>query len=181
MNIAGLHTKTIHVQADPLFKQADVISLNETHMVSNEVITTDMLGITNNFVVFNCNCDTNGGGIALAVNKRFLPSPLSFDCSSEILIVELQQCFNVVLVCIYRPPAKHICTFTEDLLAILMSGHNLPICVVGDFNEDVLFADDCYCNKKLENLEFHQIVTVPTCDSGTLIDHVYISPGVNTG
>ena len=71
LNIAGLRTKRIDVQADPLFKQADVISLNETHMVNDEVITTDMLGITNNFVVFNHNCDTTGGGIALAVNKVF--------------------------------------------------------------------------------------------------------------
>ena len=61
-----------------------------------------------------------------------------------------------------------------------MYGHNLPICVVGDSNEDVLLGDDGYCNKKLENLGFHQTVTMPTRDSGTLIDHVYISPGVNT-
>ena len=32
LNISGLRTKTIDVQAEPLFKQADVISLNETHM-----------------------------------------------------------------------------------------------------------------------------------------------------
>ena len=96
------------------------------------------------------------------------------------MVVQLQQCFKVVLVCIYRPPAKHICIFTEDLSAILMSGHNLPICVVGNFNEDILLGDDGYCNKKLENLGFNQIVTMPTHDSGTLIDHVYISPGVNT-
>ena len=61
-----------------------------------------------------------------------------------------------------------------------MSGHNLPICVVGDFNEDILLADDGFCNKKLEDLGFHQIVTMPTRDSGTLTDHVYISSGVNT-
>ena len=77
LNISGLHTKTIDVQADPLFKQADVISLNETHMGNNEVITTDMLGITNNFVVFNHNHDTTGGGIALAVNKVFAFSSFS--------------------------------------------------------------------------------------------------------
>ena len=179
LNISGLHTKTIDVQADPLFKQADVISHNESHMGNDEGITTDMLGITNNFVVFNCNCDTTGGGIALAVNKKFLPSPLFFNCSSEILVVQLQQYFKVVLVCIYRPPAKHICTFTEDLAAILVSRHNLPICVVGDFNEDILLAGDSYCNKKLQNVGFHQIVAMPTRHSGTLIDHVYISPGVN--
>ena len=93
-----VHTKTIDVQADPLFKQADVISLNETHMVNNEVITTDMLGITNKFVVFNCNHDTTGGGIALAVNKSFCLLQFFSDCSSEILVVQLQQCFKVVLV-----------------------------------------------------------------------------------
>ena len=78
LNISGLCTKTIDVQTDPLFRQADVISLKETHMGNDEVITTDMLGITNNFVVFNHNHDTTGGGIALAVNKKFLPSPVFF-------------------------------------------------------------------------------------------------------
>ena len=32
--------------------------------------------------------------------------------------------------------------------------------------------------KKLKQLGFHQVVTMPTRDSGTLIDHVYISPGL---
>ena len=89
-------------------------------------------------------------GIALAVHKKFLSWPVLVDCSSKILVVKLQECFNVVVVCIYRPPTKHICSFSEDLLSILMSGHDIPICVVGDFNEDILLADDCYCNKKLK-------------------------------
>ena len=114
------------IQGDPLFQDAHVISLNETHMAKHEAITTDMLGVTHNFVVFSHNWDANGGGIALTVHNKFLPSAVPVDCSSKILVVKLQQCFNVVVVCIYRPPAKHICSFSEDLLSILMSTHNIP-------------------------------------------------------
>ena len=55
LNIAGLLAKTIVIQGDPLFQDAHVISLNETHMAKHEAITTDMLGVTHNFVVFSHN------------------------------------------------------------------------------------------------------------------------------
>ena len=84
LNIAGLLTKITDVQADPLFQEAHVNSLNETHLAKHEAITTDMLGVTNNFVVFNHNCDENGEGIALAVHKKILPSLVPVDCSSKI-------------------------------------------------------------------------------------------------
>ena len=105
LNIAGLCTKTIDVQADPLFKQADVISLNETHMVNNEVITKGMLGITSNFVVFNHNHDITGGGIALAVNKTFLPSPVFFIVHLKYLVFSFSNALRLFW-CVFIDPQQ---------------------------------------------------------------------------
>ena len=52
----------------------------------------------------------------------------------------------------------------------------MPTCIMGDFNEDVLLNKDTHCCSILKQRGFKQMVTKPTCDSGTIIDHVYASP-----
>ena len=48
-------------------------------------------------------------------------------------------------------------------------------CVVGDINEDILLTSVKQCCSMFCAKGFKQVVTKPTRDSGTLIDHVYVS------
>ena len=48
-----------------------------------------------------------------------------------------------------------------------------PLCIVGDFNEDILENSDKLIHKTFLNAGFTQHVKSPTRDSGTLLDHVY--------
>ena len=43
------------------------------------------------------------------------------------------------------------------------------------WNEDILLNNNGDCYTKLKNLNLNQVVNTSTCDSGTLIDHMYIS------
>ena len=43
----------------------------------------------------------------------------------------------------------------------------------GDFNEDILLTQEKHCCMMFQSKGFRQIVTKPTHDSGTLIDHIY--------
>ena len=83
--------------------------------------------------------------------------------------------FDFVLICVYRPPAKHICDFSKDLCSLVDCLNTVPLCIVGDFNEDILLNNNGYCYTKLTNLNLNQVVNTSTHDSGTLIDHMYIS------
>ena len=47
------------------------------------------------------------------------------------------------------------------------------MCIVGDFNEDILENGDKVIHKTFLNAGLTQHVKVPTRDSGTLLDHVY--------
>ena len=51
----------------------------------------------------------------------------------------------------------------------------LQTCVVGDINEDILLTSEKQCCSMFCAEGFKQVVTKPTCDSGTLIDNVYVS------
>lgn len=48
-----------------------------------------------------------------------------------------------------------------------------PTIIIGDVNVD--FVNDCKFSKFLENKGFKQLVKKATCDTGSLIDHVYVN------
>ena len=107
--------------------------------------------------------------------KNFVPKELHVSCSSEILEAKVARPFDVVLICVYRPLAKHICDFAKDLCSLVKCFNTNPVCIVGDFNEDIFVDNNCHCYTKLINRKLNQVVNIPTCDSRTLINHMYIS------
>ena len=52
------------------------------------------------------------------------------------------------------------------------------MCIIGDFNEDVSKMANTYCCSLLQQHGLKQVVTKPTWDSGTVIDHIYITPDI---
>ena len=54
----------------------------------------------------------------------------------------------------------------------------MNVCVMGDFNEDVLVSDARTCSMMFKSKGYKQIVKKPTRDSGTLIDHIYTTNGL---
>ena len=54
---------------------------------------------------------------------------------------------------------------------------NMPTCIVGDINEDIALTSDSAA-QHLKVHGFIQMVTKPTCNSGTLLDHVYVTSKV---
>ena len=175
INIGGLKAKIEDVRQENLFQKVDVISFNETHLPHNVSLSYEFLGIPDDFIIFNHNHDGNGGGIALVMHKTLCPEELHVSCSSEILAAKVARPFDVVLICVYRPPAKHICDFAKDLCSLVKRFNTNPVCIVGNFNEDIFVDNNCHCYTKLINLKLNQVVNIPTCDSGTLIDYMYIS------
>ena len=175
INVGGLKAKIEDVRQEHLFQKVDVISLNETHLPHNTPVSCELLGISNDFMIFNHSHNENGRGIALCINKKLCPKQLHVACSSKIVAAKISKPFDFVLLCVYRPPAKHICDFSKDLCSLVECFNTVPLCSVGDFNEDILVNNNCYCYTKLTDLNLNQVVNTSTCDSGTLIDHMYIS------
>ena len=60
------------------------------------------------------------------------------------------------------------------MLEVIAQFKNVPICLIGDLNEDVSITSNTRCTMfKLQGLQ--QMIKKPTHDSGTIIDHVYVS------
>ena len=175
INVGGLKAKIEDVRQEHLFQKVDIISLNEMHLPHNASVSCELLGVSNDFMIFNRSCNENGRGIALLVRKKLCPKQLHVSCSSEIVAAKMSNPFDFVLICVYSPPAKYICDFSKDLCSLVDCLNTVPLCIVGDFNEDILVNNNGYCYTKLRNLNLNQVVNTSMHDSGTLIDHMYIS------
>ena len=86
----------------------------------------------------------------------------------------------MTVVSVYRPHSIPIDVFMNHMLEIIAQFQHVPACIVGDFNEGVSITSYTHCCTMFRSQTFKQMVSKPTHDSGTIIDHVYVSPTVNT-
>ena len=84
----------------------------------------------------------------------------------------------MIVISVYRPPSTPM--FMNNMLDIIAQFQNVPTCIVGDFNEDVSVTSSVCCCTMFRSQGFKQMVHKPTHDSGTIIDHFYVSQTVNT-
>ena len=86
----------------------------------------------------------------------------------------------MIVVSVYRPPSTPIDVFMNNMLEIIAQFQNVPTCIVGDFNEDISITSNTCCCTMFRLQGFKKMVNKPTHDSGTIIDHVYVSQIVHT-
>ena len=86
----------------------------------------------------------------------------------------------MIVMSVYRPPSTPIDVLMNHMLDTIAPFQHVPTCIVGDFNEDVSITSNTCCCAMLRLQAFKQVVSKPTHDSGTIIDHVYLSHIVNT-
>ena len=58
---------------DDIFKNSDIISLNETHLGHSDTLTSDMMGIGKDVLIVHCDCNNKGGWVAFIVNTKLKP------------------------------------------------------------------------------------------------------------
>ena len=61
------------------------------------------------------------------------------------------------------------------MLEIISLFDDMKVCIIGDFNEDILLTEDTTFCSAMKLKQLKQMVLKPTRDSGTLIDHVFTS------
>ena len=130
-------------------------------------------------LIVHCDCNNNGGGVALIVHKILNPKQIRMNTILEIVAVKISEPTQIV-VPVYRPPSTPIDVFMNHMLGIIAQFHHIPTCIVGDFSEDVSITSNTHCCAMFTSQAFKQMISELTHDSGTIIDHVYISQTLNT-
>ena len=139
-----------------------------------------MMGISKDVLIVHCDHNNKGGGVALIVNKNLNPKQIRMNTILEIAAVKISEPIQMIVVSVYRPPSPPIDVFMNHMLEIIPQFHNIPTCIVGDFNEDVTITSNTHCCAMFRSQAFKQMVSKLTHDSGTITDHVYVSQTINT-
>ena len=180
INIGNFNRKMEDMKNENIFQDTGIISLNETHLGHSDTLTPDMMGISKDMFIVHCDCNNRGGGAALIVNTNLNPKHIRMNTILEIVVVEISEPIQMTVISVYRPPSIPIDIFMNLMSEIIAQFQHVPTCIVGDFNEDVSITSNTCCCTMLRLQGFKQLVNKPTHDSGTSIDHVYMSQTLNT-
>ena len=154
--------------------------MNETHLRHSDTLTHDMIGLSQDRFIVHCDWNNRGGEVALIINTNLNLKHIRMNTILEIVVVQISKPMQMIVISVYRPPSTPIDVFMNGMLEIIAQFQNVPICVVGDLNEDVsITSNTCCCTMfRLQGLK--QMIKKPTHDSGTIIDHIYVSHTLNT-
>ena len=126
--------------------------------------------------VYRCDREGKGGGVALFVSEKYFHQHINTEVSLlEIVAVEVNCPWKIVIVVIYIPPGMSKCSAAQHLHGFLgQFDKDERIVIVGDLNENLLDVErhnPVYSS--LVSNGYQQHVEVPTSDYGSLLDHVY--------
>ena len=150
------------------------------HVGHGNTLTLDMIDKSKDMFIAHCDCNNKGGGVALIVSTNLNPKHIRMHTIVEIVVVEISEPIAMIVISVYRAPSTPIHVFMNHMLAIIAQFQHIPTCIVGDFNEDVSVTSNNHHSTMLRLQGFTQMINKPTPDSGTIIDHVYVSHPLNT-
>ena len=175
INICNIKSKVRDIKCDEAFSHVDVISFNETHLSKPEDISGVTLGLHNAYSIFHKDCDGLGGGVALFVKCSCVPLHIPLNTTLEVVAVKISHPVEMTILSAYHSPTTNLKHFTDQMYHVLSKLDQHNICILGDFNVDVLGKNDTVLSSMFKKHSYTQIVRKPTRDSGTLIDHAYVT------
>ena len=138
-----------------------------------------MIGLSQDRFIVQCYCNNRGGEVALMINTNLNPKHIRMQTILEI-VVQISEPMQIIVISVYRPPPTPIDVFINGMLAVTAQFQSVLICVVGDLNEDVSVTPNTHCCTMFRLQGLQQMIQKPTHDSGTIIEHIYVSHTLNT-
>ena len=137
LNIGNIKRKLPDIQADSVMKVSDIISFNKTHLATNDLLTPEMVDFSQDVLIFCCNCNRSGGGVALIVHKKLNPEKIEIYTLCKIVALQISLQVQMLIISVLRPPSTPMSQFAKHMSDIIWQYPDIPMCVMGDFNEDL--------------------------------------------
>ena len=136
INIGNFKTKIADVKNDDIFQFADIIALNETHLQHTDTLTPNTIGLSQDRLIVHCDHNNRGCGVALVIDRNLNPKHIRMETILNIVVVQINVPMEIIVISVYRPPSTPLDVFINDMLEVIAQFQNVPICLVGDLNED---------------------------------------------
>ena len=167
----GLKCHYEDVAIDNYLMSADMFGIGETCLAEGDNVTFD------GFKDFTASFG-NGKGVAVYSKMDSTNRPVVNSVSSAIFSAIQYRAEEFDVIFLYW--SKSTAAETSEVLELLESWvvKNRPTAILGDFNK--VYSEDSKVNKFLMNIGFQQMVTKATCETGNLIDHIYVNEALRS-
>ena len=164
-------------RADNCLRSASVLCFCETWLNPSQPSPV----LLDNQIDIRCDRVTceNKGGVLMYISSLLNPSNVQRFVGNGIKTVSATIQFpnagKMQIGIVYRSPSVPQAVFNIVLTRLLrhVSMCHTPCVILGDFNEDCLHKRSSAVVSLMSSFNSRQLVTIPTTDQGTLIDHVY--------
>ena len=186
LNIHSYLAKEDDISCDPCLQSTHVMCFTETFLKPQHTVHT--LTLNNQPVeVFRLDrthestqC-ASGGGVMIACISNLRPQEVFVEHSPQFEVKTISICHEVIgetyIIAVYRRPqliSTYLLSFLANYLECIPH-ETVPTVILGDFNNNLLSPDHSTgIIQLLEVRGFKQMVTQPTTDSGSLLDHIYV-------
>ena len=180
-NVNSLRDKIDQLRALCIGYKPAVFACQETKIVKSKVPKGQTA--VSGYTFYQKDRSMNGGGVGLYVSDRFHPKPVkNVPPNLELVAAELSIGRNrLVVASVYRPPKSRIDEielFLSDLLDFVANVGTEFVCLLGDFNLDILKpAQLAHVDAFCQSSDLQQLVNVPTHRNTTVLDHIYVPAG----
>ena len=165
LNVKSLKCHQEDVIKDNFIMTADIFALAETWLKENESITFP------GYQEYNASYG-RGKGVSVFSRMEGINRPVVNMVKSSIFSAIQYRTVKFDTIFVHWSSG---CNNEEvsEILGILDSWiiHDRPTTIMGDMNMD--FSEECKLNNFLEAKGFCQLMTESTCDTGSLLDHIY--------
>ncbi|VDI59074.1 Hypothetical predicted protein [Mytilus galloprovincialis] len=189
-NIQGLVPHISDLKVNSEMVRADFICLTETWLTSNDqYVKLDNYGFrhvcrndvfNNDNEMFRTIKQMKNGGVGYFSKNGIDFEHINFDIRNiECIGFRIMET-DTIVVTVYRTQKYNVKIFVKQLGLVLnqISSISDKSIIVGDFNQDIL-KEERYVESFMKSNGYVQIITEPTTEKGTLIDHVYVK-GINS-
>ncbi|XP_062609123.1 uncharacterized protein LOC134270887 [Saccostrea cucullata] len=184
-NIQGLPANFKEMKSDTRFQKANVICLTETWLQEQSSVQFSLQGFRFMHTLRKNSYDkskelyskiqnSNGGGVGTYIHDGEEARQIDISVPNiEVVAFVFQE--NISVFTVYRPSSliKDFFISSLEQLTNFIKRECENCIILGDFNENAV-DDTGTIQKFLNDHGFKQLVTFPTTEGRTIIDHVYV-------
>ena len=186
LNVHSYLSKVEDVTSDQAIAHTNIMCFTETFLKPSQSVNSLILNGESSAVfrtdrVSSSTQDLSNGGVMIVCADSFNPQPTNIQHPATLevvnILVNTQRHNQVCVVAVYRRPQLALRNFlrlVDDYLRHCLQ-LRVPTVVLGDFNENLLVESSTSTTllQFMSGIGFTQLVTTPTTDSGSLLDHIY--------
>ena len=104
---------------------ADIISFNETHLGTSDMLNTKMPGLEKDVSLFLYDHNSHGGGVALVIHNKLQPTRININTDIELVVAKISYPTEMYIISVYRSPTYHKCdfAFSRYFLYFILNNH----------------------------------------------------------